>query len=72
MNTLVTIEQLLAGYRSGEIDVRTFLRQKYQLAQEDTHNTWISLISESQLDDYISDLETKTANHCLCMACHLR
>ncbi len=59
MNTLVTIEQLLAGYRSGEIDVRTFLKQKYQLAQEDTHNTWISLISESQLDDYISDLETK-------------
>jgi allophanate hydrolase len=59
MNTPVTIEQLLAGYRSGEINVRTFLKQKYQLAKEDTHNTWISLISESQLDDYLSDLETK-------------
>ncbi|UYI48033.1 allophanate hydrolase [Vibrio natriegens] len=59
MNTPVTIEQLLAGYRSGELNIRTFLKQKYQLAKEDTHSTWISLISESQLDDYLSDLETK-------------
>lgn len=58
MSTPVTIEQLLSGYRSGELNVRGVLEEKYSLAKQDTHNTWISLISQQQLEDYIRCLES--------------
>lgn len=57
MNTPITIDQLLSAYRSGELTVRDFLTQQWQLAQQDTHNSWISLLSEGQLAGYISHLE---------------
>lgn len=57
MNTPITIDQLLSAYRSGELTVRDFLTQQWQLAQQDTHNSWISLLSQDQLNTYISHLE---------------
>ncbi|MDC0612033.1 allophanate hydrolase [Vibrio sp.] len=59
MKDVLTIEQLLTVYKSGEVTVRDFLKQKHLAAQQDNHNAWISLISDVRLDSYIQNLESK-------------
>ena len=57
MDDILTIEQLLQAYQSGEVSARTLLSEKWQQAKQDEHHSWISLISEPQLENYLSRLE---------------
>ncbi|MZI93608.1 allophanate hydrolase [Vibrio sp. CAIM 722] len=54
----ITIEQLLEGYVSKSMGVRDVLVSCWQAAQQDTHNAWLSLLSEAQLERYIAHLES--------------
>ncbi|MFV0576842.1 MAG: allophanate hydrolase [Vibrio sp.] len=54
---ILTIESLLQAFKQGELTVKDFLTQKYQEAKNDQQNAWISLITESQLNAYIANLE---------------
>ncbi|MEG3753191.1 allophanate hydrolase [Psychromonas arctica] len=56
----MNIEELKAAYRSGELDVNTFLKTKLAQAKSDTSNVWISTISEQQLEQMLTLLESKS------------
>ncbi|WP_258546913.1 allophanate hydrolase [Psychromonas sp. B3M02] len=56
----MNIEVLKAAYRSGELDVKTFLKAKLAQAKSDSSHVWISTISEQQLDQMLTDLESKS------------
>ncbi|MGF1682117.1 allophanate hydrolase [Photobacterium minamisatsumaniensis] len=52
----MTIQQLVMAYRSGKLSVAEFLHSKLEQARGDTTNSWLSLISETQLDIYVDRL----------------
>ncbi|WP_417698396.1 allophanate hydrolase [Psychromonas sp.] len=56
----MNIDLLKAAYRSGELNVKTFLKEKLVQAKNDTSNVWISTISEEQLDQMLTVLESKS------------
>ncbi|GEA60980.1 allophanate hydrolase [Vibrio comitans] len=59
----LTISGLLEAFRSGEIKVEQFLRSKLEQVRADTSNAWISVISDQQLDNYLSELATQDSEH---------
>ncbi|MCL9773565.1 allophanate hydrolase [Vibrio methylphosphonaticus] len=56
---LLTIDGLLGAYRSGKIHVAEFLRTKLNAVRADNSNAWISVISDQQLEAYLSHLATQ-------------
>lgn len=56
----MNIDVLQAAYRSGELNVKTFLKAKLAQAKSDTSNVWISTLSEEQLDQMLATLESKS------------
>ncbi|PMH44904.1 allophanate hydrolase [Vibrio sp. 10N.286.49.B3] len=59
LTTPMTISQLIKSYKSGDIDVATYLKAKWVQVQNDDLNAWISTISEQQIDMYIESLLSK-------------
>ncbi len=57
---LMTIDALLQAYRSGAINVQSFLKEKLIGAKADSNNVWISTISEEQLSVLLAELDKKT------------
>jgi allophanate hydrolase len=57
---LMTIDALLKAYRSGKLELKSFLQGKLAEAKSDINNAWISTISEQQLNDLIANLEHKS------------
>jgi allophanate hydrolase len=57
---VMTIDALLQAYRSGELELHSFLQEKLAEAKADTNNTWISTISEQQLNVLVSELADKS------------
>ncbi|WP_117232995.1 allophanate hydrolase [Vibrio maerlii] len=55
----MTIRGLHEAYRSGELNVEHFLRSKLEQVRADQSNAWLSVISDQQLDDYLSELVTQ-------------
>ncbi|CAH1551767.1 allophanate hydrolase [Vibrio owensii] len=55
----LTICGLLDAYRSEELDVKAFLTEKLQQVREDEFNSWISVISDEQLDVFLNYLMEK-------------
>ena len=53
---LMTIDALQQAYRSGELNVQTFLAEKLQQAKDDTNNVWLSTICETQLQEMLATL----------------
>lgn len=60
MQQQMTISALKAAYKSGELDLSSFLQQKRTEIFADEHNSWISVISEAQLSSLISEIENKS------------
>jgi allophanate hydrolase len=57
---LMTIDALQLAYRSGELNVQTFLAEKLQQAKSDDSNVWLATISETQLQQLLALLSTKS------------
>ncbi|GAK22334.1 allophanate hydrolase [Vibrio sp. JCM 19052] len=55
----LTICGLLEAYRSEELDVKAFLTEKLQQVRKDEFNSWISVISDEQLDVFLNYLTEK-------------
>lgn len=60
MSTLVTVAATLAAYKSGQTTPAEHLKAKLAEAQGDNTNSWIELISESQLEGYLSALAVQS------------
>jgi allophanate hydrolase len=56
----MNIEVLKAAYRSGELNVLSFLSAKLAQVKSDKSNVWISTISEQQLKQMVTVLESKS------------
>jgi allophanate hydrolase len=56
----MNIDVLKAAYRSGELNVHSFLSAKLAQAKSDKSNVWISTISEQQLQQMVTVLESKS------------
>lgn len=56
----MNIDVLKEAYRSGELNVLSFLSAKLAQAKSDTSNVWISTISEQQLQQMVTVLESKS------------
>jgi len=56
----MTISALQQAYRSGSLTADTFLLGKLKEAQQDTNNSWLTLISESQLQSMLTQLQGKS------------
>ncbi|MDP5254136.1 MULTISPECIES: allophanate hydrolase [unclassified Vibrio] len=57
MNSPQTMEALISAYQTKALTVSGYLQQQLALAREDDHNTWLSLLSDEQLQGYIDALE---------------
>ncbi|HEY7865492.1 MAG TPA: allophanate hydrolase [Psychromonas sp.] len=57
---LMTIDALQQAYRSGELNAQTFLAEKLQEAKSDTNNVWLATISDTQLQEMLTRLSTKS------------
>lgn len=57
MTNPLTIDQLLQAYQSGQLSVGDYLATQLELARNDEHNAWLSLISDEQLAAYVRVLE---------------
>ncbi|CAH0529912.1 allophanate hydrolase [Vibrio hippocampi] len=60
MDAALTISQLIESYASGEFSPRQYLDYKLQQAKQDSNHAWISLLSSSQLDRYLQNLEQQS------------
>jgi allophanate hydrolase len=56
MSTLVTVAATLAAYRNGQTTAAEHLKARLAQAKADKTNSWIELISESQLETYLAAL----------------
>ena len=56
----MTIDALQQAYRSGELNVATFLAEKLQQAKNDDNNIWLSTISEEQLQELLATLSSQS------------
>lgn len=73
MSTLVTVAATLAAYKSGQTTPAEHLKAKLAEAQGDNTNSWIELISESQLEGYLSALADQSPGFFAvirCAFCH--
>ncbi len=52
----MTIQALVEAYRKEALTPGVFLRSKLEQARNDATNSWISLISDDQLDTYLNKL----------------
>ncbi|MFT6924510.1 MAG: allophanate hydrolase [Psychromonas sp.] len=57
---LMTIDALQQAYRSGKLNAQIFLKEKLQAAKNDLNNVWLATISESQLQEMLTRLSTKS------------
>jgi allophanate hydrolase len=57
---LMTINALLQAYRSGKLNAQAFLKEKLQAAKNDLNNVWVATVSESQLQEMLTTLSTKS------------
>ncbi|HEY5716318.1 MAG TPA: allophanate hydrolase [Psychromonas sp.] len=57
---LMTIDALQQAYRSGELNVETFLAEKLEQAKNDADNVWLATISETQLQEMLRALSSKS------------
>jgi allophanate hydrolase len=57
---LMTIDALQQAYRSGKLNAQTFLKEKLQAAKNDLNNVWLATVSESQLQEMLTTLSTKS------------
>ncbi|HER34622.1 MAG TPA: allophanate hydrolase, partial [Halothiobacillaceae bacterium] len=58
MNT-ITITDLLAAYRAGQLDVRQHLDQVMRsIRAADEHHIWITVLDDAQLEPYLARLAT--------------
>jgi allophanate hydrolase len=56
----MTLNALQKAYRSGKLEIQSFLTKKLQQAKEDTNNTWLATISDTQLQEMLDVLATKS------------
>lgn len=56
MEQLLTIKDLLNAYRDGRVTPRDMLFEKLNLAKNDTHNVWLSLVSDDMMERYLQSL----------------
>ncbi len=57
---VMTINALLQAYRSGALNVQSFLKEKLIEAKADANNVWIATISEAQLSALVAELDKKS------------
>ncbi|MGY5449604.1 allophanate hydrolase [Agarivorans sp. MS3-6] len=62
MEQTYTIEQLRAAYTEQQFSPADYLKQQLSMARADSHNCWLSLISDSQLDSYLEGLANQDIN----------
>lgn len=58
----LTIEQLVMAYRSGRLTAREFLSQKLAQIRQDATNAWLSVLSDTDLDVYLEQLDNRDPN----------
>ncbi|TCS41026.1 allophanate hydrolase [Reinekea marinisedimentorum] len=61
MSTAVTVAATIAAYRSGQLTPAQHLKAKLAAARADSTNSWIALISDSQLESYLAALADHSA-----------
>ncbi|TEW55291.1 allophanate hydrolase [Psychromonas sp. RZ22] len=56
----MTISALQDAYRSGELNVASFLAAKLQQAKDDQNNVWLATVSDQQLTEMLAALSEKS------------
>lgn len=57
MNQLLTISDIHNAYRNGNLTPKQLLMDCWQKAKQDKNNSWISLLSEQDLEKYLESLQ---------------